>query len=309
MLRPNFRDYRWWLLVLALLMTALASTSPTRQRQRPLYQLIFVVDITRSMNTEDYVLDGRAVSRLDFVKHSLRQQLLALPCQSRVGLGIFTERRSALLFEPIEVCSGFSEIDAALAALDWRMAWAADSRIAAGLSTTLETFKAREETLVFLTDGQEAPPPNARYQPDLSVFRGQVQGVIVGVGGDSPAPIPKFDANGQRQGFYKPEDVPHRSTFGESDLNPEKIQGYDARNAPFGSQAVIGDEHMSRLHEDYLRRLTADAGLDYQRLTDADSLRPVLQQAAFAKPGVVSENIAWHYAGLALLTLVAVFLR
>ncbi|WP_426993486.1 vWA domain-containing protein [Methylomonas sp. CM2] len=306
---PNFRDYRWWLLVLALLMTVLAATGPTRQRQRPLYQLIFVVDITRSMNTEDYVWEGRTVSRLDFVKHSLRGQLMALPCQSRVGLGIFTERRSALLFEPIEVCSGFNEIDAALAALDWRMAWAADSRIAAGLARTLEDFKTREETLVFLTDGQEAPPPNARYQPDLGGFRGQVQGVIIGVGGDNPAPIPKFDANGQRLGFYKPEDVPHRSTFGESDLNPEKIQGYDARNAPFGSQAVIGDEHLSRLHEDYLRRLAAEAGLSYQRLTDPGSLRLALQQAAFAKSGVVSEDVAWQYAGLALLALVGVFVK
>ncbi|WKJ91985.1 VWA domain-containing protein [Methylomonas montana] len=305
---PNLRDYRFWLLAAALLSLSVVFFRPQTSAQVSLYRLVFIVDITRSMNTEDYQLDKQPIGRLQFVKQALRQALLKLPCGSQVGLGVFTERRSTLLFEPIEVCSGFAEIDAALAALDWRMAWAADSRIASGLLSTLEMLRDKDQTLVFFSDGQEAPP-NPRYKPDLSAVKDKVKGVIVGVGGEQLAPIPKFDAKGQRQGFYKPEDVPHRSSFGESDLNPEKIQGYDARNAPFGSEAASGDEHMSRLHESYLRQLAAESGLRYRRLTDADSLDQALQQADFAKPGKQNVDTGWRYAGLALLLLAAVYFR
>lgn len=306
---PTFRDYRFWLLTAALVCLAVVFFRPHTSEQVALYRLTFIVDITRSMNTEDYQLDGQPVGRLPFVKQALRQSLLKLPCGSQVGLGVFTERRSTLLFEPIEVCSGFAELDAAIAALDWRMAWAADSRIASGLLNTLEMLKDKDQTLVFISDGQEAPPLNPRYKPDLSAVKNQVKGLIVGVGGDQLAPIPKFDAKGQRQGVYKPEDVPHRSSFGESDLNPEKIQSYNARNAPFGSEAAIGDEHMSRLHESYLRQLAAESGLQYRRLTDADSLEKALQQSEFAKPGRQEVDSSWRYAGLALLLLVAVYVR
>ncbi|MEI8571754.1 VWA domain-containing protein [Methylomonas sp. LW13] len=306
---PNLRNYRFWLLTAALLSLSVVFFHPQTSAQVSLYRLVFVVDITRSMNTEDYQLDKQPVSRLQFVKQALRQELLKLPCGSQVGLGVFTERHSTLLFEPIDVCSGFAEIDAAIAALDWRMAWAADSRIASGLLSTLEMLKDKDQTLVFFSDGQEAPPPNRRYKPDLSPVKDKVKGVIVGVGGDQLAPIPKFDAKGQRQGFYKPEDVPHRSSFGESDLNPEKIQGYNARNAPFGSEAATGDEHMSRLHESYLRQLAAESGLQYRRLSDTDSLDQALQQAEFAKPGTHTVDSSWRYAGLALLFLVMVYLK
>jgi mxaL protein len=306
---PNLRDYRFWLLAAALLSLSVVFFHPQTSAQVSLYRLTFIVDITRSMNTEDYQLDRQPIGRLQFVKQALRQELLKLPCGSQVGLGVFTERRSTLLFEPIEVCSGFAEIDAAIAALDWRMAWAADSRIASGLLSTLEMLKDKEQALVFFSDGQEAPPPNARYKPDLSVVKGQVKGVIVGVGGDQLSAIPKFDAKGQRHGFYKPEDVPHRSSFGESDLNPEKIQGYNARNAPFGSEAATGDEHMSRLHESYLRQLAAESGLQYRRLTDADSLDQALQQVELAKSGEQNVDSSWRYAGLALLLLVAMYVK
>jgi mxaL protein len=308
-LAPNLKDYRFWLLAAALLSLSVVFFHPQTSAQVPLYRLTFIVDITRSMNTEDYQLDKQPVGRLQYVKHSLRQELLKLPCGSQVGLGVFTERRSTLLFEPIEVCTGFAEIDAAIAALDWRMAWAADSRIASGLLNTLEMLKDKDQTLVFVSDGQEAPPPNSRYKPDLSAIKDQVKGMIVGVGGDQLSPIPKFDAKGQRQGFYKPDDVPHRSSFGESDLNPEKIQGYNARNAPFGSEAATGDEHMSRLHESYLRQLAAESGLQYHRLTDADGLDQALQRAEFAKSSEQNVDISWRYAGLALLLLVAMYVK
>ena len=152
--RQIFKDYRFWCLAAAVIALALLFIHPSEQRKSPVYDLTFVIDITRSMNVEDYQVNGQAVSRLEFVKQSLRDLLLKLPCESKVGLGVFTERRSTVLFEPVEVCSGFAEIDAAIAALDWRMAWAADSRIAKGLLNTLDMRRDSGSRLVLMTDGQ-----------------------------------------------------------------------------------------------------------------------------------------------------------
>jgi mxaL protein len=220
---PNIaKNYRFWLLALALIAMLVAFIRPTQNQPRPIYNFTFIIDITRSMNAADYPLDEQAVSRLDYVKHSLRGLLAKLPCQSKVGLGLFTERRSTLLFEPIEVCQGFNEIDTALAQVDWRMAWAADSRIASGLLNTLQMLEKLDSHVIFITDGQEAPPVNPRYRSDFAAVKGKAKGMVIGAGGLQAVPIPKFNNKGEPDGFYRPDDVPHRSTFGESDLNPEK---------------------------------------------------------------------------------------
>jgi len=306
MFPKTIQNFRFWLLALALLAMLMAFIRPSQNQPRPIYNYTFIIDITRSMNAADYQLDGQTVSRLDYVKHSLRGLLAKLPCQSKVGLGLFTERRSTLLFEPIEVCQGFNDIDTALAQVDWRMAWAADSRIASGLLNTLQMLEKLDTHVVFITDGQEAPPVNPRYRSDFAAVKGKAKGMIIGAGGLQAVPIPKFNNKGEPDGFYRPDDVPHRSTFGKSDLNPEKIQGYNARNAPFGNDTSAGNEHLSALQESYLQALSAEAGLHYQRLTNVDDLVMALQIPEFAKPINTAVDVRWQaaLAALSLITLV-----
>jgi len=307
---PNIaKNYRFWILALALIAMLVAFIRPTENQPRSIYNYTFIIDITRSMNAADYQLDGQAVSRLDYVKYSLRGLLAKLPCQSKVGLGLFTERRSTLLFEPIEVCQGFNEIDTALAQVDWRMAWAADSRIASGLLNTLQMLEKLDTHVIFITDGQEAPPVNPRYRSDFAAIKGKAKGMIIGVGGLQAVPIPKFNNKGEPDGFYRPDDVPHRSTFGESDLNPEKIQGYNARNAPFGNDTSAGNEHLTALQEGYLQALSAEAGLRYQRLTDAEALAMALQIPEFAGQKIAAVDVRWQMALVALSLIALVYVR
>lgn len=301
-----FKDWRFWCLTLATLLAVYAVLNPKVRTEQAVYRLTAVVDITRSMNATDYPCQGKACSRLDYVKHSLKALAKKLPCRSELGLGVFTERRSTILFEPIEVCSGYNEIAAALEKLDWRMAWAADSRIAGGLLSTLEMLPKNDAGVLFMTDGQEAPPLNPRYKPDFSGVRNKHKGLVVGVGGLARVPIPKFNAKGQPEGVYGPDDVPHRSTFGESDLNPEAIQGYNARNAPFGNEAVIGEEHLTQLHETYLQQLSSEAGLGYHRLTGVDELLQSLNASGLAIMALAESDQRWRpaVAALALMALV-----
>ncbi len=302
------KDFRVWCLAIALLLLMLIALFPTRLQQQSVYDLMAVVDITRSMNAEDYRLKGKPVSRLEFVKHSLRELARQLPCQSKLGLGVFTERRSTILFEPIEVCFGYAELEQAIDALDWRMAWAADSRISGGLLNAMQLLANKKVALVFISDGQEAPPLNSRYRIDFADVKGKLNGLIIGAGGMQAAVIPKYDGKGQRIGVYSPDDVPHRSSFGESDLNPEKIEGYDARNAPFGKHAVIGSEHLSALQENYLQQLAGETGFNYQRLLQADSLYEAISHSALADKQPIEVDIRWQIALFVLLMCLLIYL-
>lgn len=302
------KDYRTTCLLLATLAMAVLFIHPGRQQKTPTYNYTFIIDITRSMNASDYRQDNQAVSRLEFVKHSLRELLRQLPCQSRVGIGLFTERRSTLLFEPLEVCSAYTEIDTTISKIDWRMAWAADSHIAKGLLSTLEMLQKSDSSVVFMTDGQEAPPLNPNYRTDFSTVKGHAKGIIIGVGGLQAVPIPKFDSQGKQTGFYAQDDVPHRSSFGQSNLDPSQIKGYNARNAPFGSEAAIGNEHLSALQETYLENLGTESGLDYARLTDFKNLGKALRNPKLAVEKVVRTDNRWQPALSALLLLSLVYM-
>jgi mxaL protein len=207
----------------------------------------------------------------------------------------------------LEVCSSYGEIDTTLSKIDWRMAWAADSNIAKGLLSTLEMLKKSESRIVFITDGQEAPPINPNYRADFSILKDKVKGLIIGAGGLQAVPIPKFDSKGEQTGFYSEDDVPHRSTFGQSNLDPSQIEGFNARNAPFGSQAVTGSEHLTALNETYLEQLAVESGLGYVRLTDSQNLKIALQNPALAILKPVQVDIRWHSALLALLMLCIIY--
>jgi mxaL protein len=304
----TLKDYRTWCLLVALIAMLVLLLYPSKQQKTPTYNYTFIIDITRSMNATDYRQDNQAVSRLHFVKQTLRELLRDLPCKSKIGLGLFTERRSTLLFEPLEVCSAYTEIDTAISKIDWRMAWAADSNIAKGLLSTLEMLQKSDSSVIFITDGQEAPPVNPNYQTDFSSVKGQANGMIIGVGGLQAVPIPKFDSQGRQTGFYSQDDVPHRSSFGQSHLDPSQIKGYNARNAPFGSEAATGSEHLTALHETYLEKLGSESGLGYARLTDLKNLGQALQNPKLATEKVVQTDIRWQPALLALLLLSLVYL-
>ena len=306
---PRFRDPAGQCLLAALFLSGLACLPLRQTREEPVFTYIAVVDITRSMNVEDYQAEGKAVSRLEFTRRTLRRLVADLPCGSRFGLGVFTERNSALLFEPVETCAGYPAITAALARLDWRMAWAADSRIAVGLLSTLETLgRYTDARLLFITDGQEAPPVNPRYRTNFDPVRGRMKGILVGTGGLTPKPIPKFDEQGRKLGFVSPDEVPHRSTFGLSELPPEEIEGYHARNAPFGNAPMAGTEHLSALREDYLRQLAGEAGLEYQRPESGEDLFPALVRPESVGRREIKVDARWLPAIFALVALAAAYL-
>ncbi|KQO78705.1 VWA domain-containing protein [Methylobacterium sp. Leaf88] len=305
----NLSDGRLRLLAGALGLVALALVMRPFPLTRHGVAILAIVDITGSMNVRDYVgADGMPASRLDTAKAALRDLVAGLPCGSRVALGLFTERRPFLLFTPIETCAGFAPIDGALAALDWRMAWEGDSRISAGLFRSLAMAEELGTDLVFITDGQEAPPLPSRGGPSFEGRPGAVRGLIVGAGAPGLSPIPRYDDRGRETGFYAAGDVQQENRFGPPPADAEHFEGYNPRNAPFGAAAARGTEHLSSVREAYLRTLAGETGLTYTPLEGSARLGAALEGAATPRPVPGRFDPRPILGASALLLLLATFL-
>ncbi len=275
---------------------------------RPLVDHVIVLDVTQSMGVADQQWQGKPISRLGLAKQLLRDALLALPCGSKVGWGLFTEYRSFLLFAPVEVCANLSELRSTLDHIDGRMAWTGNSEIAKGIFSGIGIAKALPESpsLVFVTDGQEAPPVNPRHRPQFNGKAGEVSGLIVGVGELTPSPIPKVDPSGRPMGVWRADEVMQtdpRSQGRGGSLGGERMVEDDSGPVAGLPGATPGSEHLSALREAYLRILAKDTGLAYLHLQDAAGLNTALMSPTLAKPLAAHLDVRPLLAGLALLLL------
>jgi len=299
-----------WLLGAAALLLAGGFLDPGVMLARPSFEHVVVLDVTQSMNVTDVQLDGKPVSRLALAKHALRQSLIELPCGSKVGWAIFTEYRSFLLLAPIEVCTHLSELRSTLAQIDGRMAWAGNSEIAKGVHSAIGVVKLLpgKPSLVFVTDGQEAPPLNPRYRPPFDDKPGEVSGVIVGVGGLVPSPIPRFDPDGRAMGYWQADQVMQtdlRSQGRSGNVKGEAMVDDRAGMVAPSLGAVPGSEHLSSLREGYLRLLSREQGLAFLRLQSPKELTAALMAPELAKPIVARQDVRVWLAGLAFCLLLA----
>jgi mxaL protein len=307
MSRAILPDIRFWLVAAAFAATLAALFVPRITMQRDVYDMLAVIDLTSSMNTRDLTSDGKPVSRLDAAKDALRATLAAMPCQSRLGLGIFTERRSFVLFDPVEVCGNFAAIDDSIAALDWRMGWDGGSYIAKGLYSAIEIAQSLKTDLMFFTDGHEAPPLPFSGLPPFEGKRGEVGGLIVGVGGSSRSPLAKYDNEGRETGTFGARDLPQENREGPPPPDAASRPGYHPKWAPFGNAVVDNGEHLAFLREPHLKELSGVTGLDYARLDPGESLLPALAAAAKPRRLETQADISRYPASFALVLLIALF--
>jgi mxaL protein len=298
-----------WLLAGAAVALAACLLHPGWPVTRARFDHVIVLDITQSMNVQDEGIDGRPVSRLVYAKALLRDALLQLPCGSKVGWGVFTEYRSLLLFEPVEVCANLAELRATLSHIDNRMSWSGGSEIAKGVHSGIALVKELESrpSLVFVTDGHEAPPLNPRHRPAFDDKPGDVQGVLVGVGALHPSPIPKTDPSGQPLGYWRPDEVAQTDPYSQgrgASVSGERMVD-DVGKVDGVPDAASGSEHLSSLHEAYLRLLARELGLSFLRLDGEAGLVAALTAPEFGRPATVRADGRLMLAALALVLLLA----
>lgn len=279
-LNPLQLSWRGRGIMLTVVLLLIAMLAPSATMPRRVFDWFFVLDITQSMNVRDYTLDGKSISRLEFSKKAMREALRELPCGSMVALGMFTERGSQNIVQPLEVCAHFSALDQTIDHMDWRMAWAADSFITHGvLSAASMTPKLGEHMrLAFFTDGHQAPPSNPDYLPKYEGKPGDIQGLLIGTGKEELSRIPKLDEHDNITGYWELEEVMRFATFGmvsaqsvaEMEASQEVVadeDGLNHRNASHGrNPAEDTQANLSGLDSKTLERLAETTGLQYERL-------------------------------------------
>lgn len=304
----QMNDWRALSIAAALLLIAVALLVPRVTMHRTVYNVMAFVDITGSMKVRDMGSTDAPVERLEASKSALRRLVGELPCQSRVGLGIFTERRSFVLFNPVEVCRNYAPLEESIASMDWRMGWEGDSFVAKGLHHAIAETAPLGADVLFFTEGQEAPPlPPGSALPPFEGEPGKVKGAIVGVGGNDKVPIPRFDSEGHETGAYGETDVVQENRTGAPPPDAESRPGYHPKWAPFGSDPPTGDEHLSSVRTAHLTALSAQTGLGYAGLKEEPDLLPVIARSASPRLAAVDVDIRPLPAALALLLLSAVY--
>ncbi|WP_440224357.1 vWA domain-containing protein [Dokdonella sp. MW10] len=302
------RDARFWLLAAAAACAIVAAFSPRVSIPRQRVDALFVVDITGSMNVRDYRHGEAPESRLAHVSRELAALVAGLPCGSRAGLALFAERRPFLLLAPMETCANYATLAGTLAALDWRMGWEGDSYVASGLYQSIDLASRYGTDLVFLTDGQESPPTHWSGPPRYEGEPGKVRGLVVGVGGTVPSPIPKFDRDGREIGFLAADDVTQENRSGEPPADVQHREGWHPRNAPWGAAAAQGEEHLSSVREPFLRTLAGMTGLGYATLAPGLDLERAIVRDATPREVDAHVPLAPFLAALALACLCIVWL-
>lgn len=274
---------REWALALALLALLASLSLPPFPTSRTVHRLLITFDLSQSMGVEDVTLEGDVVSRLTLAKAAAARLVADLPCGSEVGWAGFVERRTTPLATPLEVCEHYEGLLSSLELIDGRMRWGEASGIGKGLHQVLRAASeiGEETAIVMFSDGQEAPPLKSG-QTGLPKSEGlEIGGVLIGVGGTTPVPIPKIDAAGRQVGFWQADDVAQ------------------AQGATAGERR----EELSRLDGEHLATLARLAGLEYRALSRPTDLLAALDASGLGKPTRVPTEWGWLPAVLALLAL------
>lgn len=294
------RNFRHELhLMAALLLLIAAMMNPTIKVERAVQSHLFFVDVTQSMNVEDMKRNGLSVSRLAYTRYLLKEAIKSMPCGSRVGLGIFAKANAILLYAPIEVCTNFDVLQDSFDHLDWRMAPHGSSLIRFGLQSmaSMEKTLVAPTNVVFFTDGEEAPPLNEITKTSLAGWQGSRGWLLVGVGGDHPMPIPKFNARNEVVGYWSIYSIK---------IEPAAVVSEESTGARDDSIATEPREYyLSKLDESYMQDVAKEIGAQYLRADNAEKLTQALQSQKPALNYRTDFRLDWLLGAAALFSLIS----
>lgn len=310
-LPATWREH-WRLILVACACAALAAAAlrPGIRLPARVGSYLLAIDITQSMNVADAGIGGEKVSRLEAARRLASEAVRRLPCGNQAGVAVFTERKTMVLLAPVEVCAHFAAIDDALDHIDWRMAWAADSHLYYGVISALDEIERHlpGTALAFFTDGHQAPALFPGREPKYARTAASPHGVIFGLGGAVPQPVPKFDDQGRIAGYWTAEDAAAFASTGGATLSVLDMErmaaGEDVRNAaqrPGGA----GAEHLSGRHDALIESLAQGIGLSHALADDPAAVVRALSTLPSSRVVPVRRELHPLLAALGAMLLLA----
>lgn len=287
------------IMVTALLLVMAALWLPPIKRDVKIMDALFVIDITDSMNVEDAPLGGETVTRLEWAKEFTRRAFLEMPCGAHAGLAIFSESRSLVLMNPVEVCASYHDLTQMLNEFDPHMAWARSSEISKAVYTAIRQAKDidPQPTIVFITDGHEAPPLHESLFPKFDGKPGEVHGVMVGIGGEDLLPIPKTNEEGEIEGFWAVNDVMHQDVYAS-------LQADTTQNVP-----QKRTEHLSSQKKAHLQTLADRVGFAFlSSPSKPGKLVDAIRDVSETRPQTIDYDLYAWFSAIALALILLVYL-
>ena len=285
---------------LALLLIVAALWLPPVPRDVKIMDSLFVIDITDSMNVEDAELDGNVMRRLDWAKEFTRQTLLEMPCGAHAGLAIFSEARSLILMNPVEVCANYHDLTQMLNQIHQTMAWARSCEVSKATYTAIRQAKdiTPEPSIVFLTDGHESPPIHESLFPKFQGTPGEIKGVMVGIGGSDLMPIPKTNEQGEIDGVWDVNEVMHVDVYAST-------RGDMAER----NQQKPRTEHLSSQKKSHLETLANRVGFEFvSSPKDPKKLLNRIRNTSETRELTIDYDLYAWLSGIALILVLLVFL-
>lgn len=277
--------------LLALLLLLAAACKPTIPVPHNIYSTMLVIDISQSMNTKGMSWRGDDISRLEYTKHIAHDLVASMPCGNRVSLAFFSGLSVAALYTPIEVCANYAAIQDTIARIEWRQAWAGNTRLREGVDSLARLLRTMPEPTqaIFFTDGEEAPRLHAFNTRDLSDFQKDGDWLLVGIGSKEPHPIPKFDENNKLLGYWSAENFVLQP--GVAQISQQNLGTRDK-----GTAVSENDRYQSTLDEEYLLKLSEEIGATYVNGGSLEDVKSAMHELKPSRRDFAPMQIDWLLA-------------
>lgn len=261
--------------VLALLSLALMCFQIKMPIKSLVQDTLFVIDISESMNVRDVNYASLNSDRLALAKLAVRESMAALPCGSRVSLGLFAGDETIVLFEPLEVCGHYPAIEQVVMRLDTRMRWIGDSWVIRALMMAMQEAEKRNMNLVMITDADEMPHKSAPRFNDLLDVKGKVNGLLLGVGNTTPLPVPKLDGEHRIVAYWTPEEAVLEGNHPNLLAYVKELK--PGERAPDGALDEVG-EHLSAFNRNLLQTAAQTAHLHFEHIKKPENAVQALKK-------------------------------
>lgn len=296
--------YESVLLIAVALLLLLAIYKPQIQLKQDVHNYLLIADVSQSMNAQDLKLNNKAVSRMDYTKHLMKRVVETSSCGTYISLGVFAAENVGLLLMPLEVCANYDVITDSIDHLEWRMAWRGNSRLSFGIKSAEGMFDYLNipATMLFFTDGDEAPKVNAINKLDLSSVQIGKNLLFVGVGGHQPVPVPRYNSSNKWVGYWSSDTKENSAgavgdTYSDTSKDePDPIVAY----AEF-------DRYLSQLDSDYLKQVSAEIQGGYIEGQDSPEFYAYIQSQKPSASFVTAYSLQWLYLTLAILMVLLIY--
>ncbi|QAR29889.1 VWA domain-containing protein [Ornithobacterium rhinotracheale] len=198
--RGKCLKFRSVCLLLALFFMIIALMAPQwgeeeQKLKREGLDIVFALDLSNSMNAEDI-----APSRIDKAKKFINSFLSQLG-GDRVGLVIFAGEAYAV--SPLT--TDYTSLHSSVSALETDLIWNQGTNLSAAIDKSLQILGKNPETskaIILISDGEDHEEGISQAIKKAKAQHTQI--FTMGIGGESPVPIPMYDSYGAME--YKLDD-------------------------------------------------------------------------------------------------------